>query len=306
MKALKLSSIALCVFALVSSCTKDSLETSTASSSSLQSVLGANGKGTAEPQSGGSQQNARKTTATVAYTVAPALASLTDNVTISGTITLAAPADQFVYGVDVTKKDADGNWVAFPVTGMSGNVNLANGQTTSSENFTYSFLASTWGPGEYRIRIHVGGQDVDNMFSDEKTLIIKDCEALNATGRLVTAEPLGNNNYRFTVTYTVKSCPAMGAAKLQGGLTAFSSIVNSYDGSEQKGVERKETNNSNFIYYWLFNITENYSNTFTMVFEKEIKEDGLQNITGAWSVSAKDPSTGSEVRVDIPAVTFTK
>jgi hypothetical protein len=320
MKTFKLSIIALCLFGTFTSCTKDSLQTSTASTASIESVSGNSGRGgteiqPAEPGSsqGGGQQNGtlggngnNKTTATVDFTVSPATASLNETVTINGTITLADPADQFVYEVEISTKYANGTWTAFESTGYTGNVNLDAPQTISSKTFNFSFLGSVLGAGEYRLRIHVGGQDVENMFSDVKTLTIKNCQALKAEGKLMDANSLGNNMYRFTVTYTVTSCPEMGAAKLQGGLTAFSSVVNSYDGSEQKGFERKETNNSNFIYYWMFNISGNYSNTFTMVFEKEIKEEGLQNITGAWSVSAKDPSTGDEVRVDIPPVTFTK
>jgi hypothetical protein len=314
MKALKLSTLAAFLLVL-SACTKD-VDTLSTSSTSLSASTSA----PSEEQTIGANKVAGQTVQLQTLSVSPAINySITPNevveggsTTLTGEITFQQEVKQFNYSIQYAAMQTNGEWGTWIDTDLGDQIKIGKDEP-GSKSFPISVPIDTdelgLTPGVYGWKIHIAGGDLKNeqMFSEIKTLkVIKACDPLAVVASLGTPENLGGNKYRFTVTYTVTSCPAVGSAKLQGGLTAFSTMVNSYDGQDQKGVERKETNNSNFIYYWNFNVTAGYQNTFTMVFEKEIKEAGPQEITGTWSVSYKNPTTGLEEKALAQPVVFTK
>lgn len=303
MKALQLNAIALCLFGIFSSCTKDTLQSSTTSSaSSLDGVLGTNGRGQNDVQPTGND----KTDVSLVVIYDPAIGIKGQDVTVTGTFaeTSAVPdcgqlqLEQLVNGVYVA--------VESPVD-----------VSQTNHEVTYTFTPTVVGEAAYSFRVHYvasggpGGQCNFNQKMSEgfPLTVIDACLPLDLEVADVKGIPQGSTNwYDFEVTYRVKSCPAYTGAKLQGGLTA----VTNFDESDLSstdlladGSERKNTQNDNHIIYWFFDITSNYNNTFTVKFTKELKGDGPYQITGGWSVSAKDAS-GNEVRDEVEPVLFTK
>ena len=82
----------------------------------------------------------------------------------------------------------------------------------------------TWG-----FRVHYiasGGQggpcNYSNDFKEINLTVEAACGPLSLSGLLTGSTDLGNNEYEFTVVYTVEACDEVYTdTKLQGGLTAF-------------------------------------------------------------------------------------
>lgn len=242
MKALRLSSIALCVFALISSCTKDSLETSTASSSSLQSVLGNNKNGTAEPSSGGSQQgggqdgqqnggqsNQPQDLTSITITLNPNPVNQGSNYTVTGNV---------VFPIEVTtgkvvleravKLDNNGDWVFTSVEEATDWVMFKEEEITAPEtsHTIVKTATATEVPGLYGFRVHFipsGGTGVKQGKSTEVNLEVKRVCIVNAftvTPEKTEAVNNGDGTYTFTIAFTLASPVDVNGIKFQGGATS--------------------------------------------------------------------------------------
>lgn len=235
MKALKLSSIALCVFALISSCTKDSLETSTASSSSLQSVLGANGKGTAEPQSGGSQQgggqsNQPQDLTSITITLNPNPVNQGSNYTVTGNVVFPVAVTTGRVVIErAVDEDADGKVIGYTsVANADDWVEFDSKEiTASTTNYTITkTTTATEAPGFYGFRLHFipsGGAGVKSGKSTEVNLEVKRVCIVNAftvTPEETEAVDNGDGTYTFTIAFTLASPEDVNGIKFQGGATS--------------------------------------------------------------------------------------
>jgi hypothetical protein len=305
MKALKLSGFALCLLGMFSSCTKDTLETSTSTSSkSLESVLGAGGRGGAETQPSTPGGGNDKVTPSLTITYDPAIGIKDQPVKVTGSFdgTTAIPQ----CGKLQLEQLVNNSWVS---VGTQVDV------TATVNTIEHTFTPTVVGDDVYSFRVHyvASGQgcDFNQVMSDAYALdVINPCLPLNLVVADVKGNQQGSSNwYDFEVTYRVTSCPSYTGAKLQGGLTA----VTGFDETDLTstdvtavGTERKNTHNNNHIIQWNFEIGADYDHTFTVKFTKELKTAGTHQITGDWSVEATNPRTGEIVRVGTPSAEFTK
>ncbi|HEY1114496.1 MAG TPA: hypothetical protein VGE66_13085 [Chitinophagaceae bacterium] len=311
MKTLQLSAIALCLFGAFSSCTKDTLSSQDSLSSATRGG-GQNetpGQGGTPPGQGDNPSSDNQgggngrvdPSLTVIYD--PAVGIKGEPVTVTGTFDettgVAVP--------DCGKLQLQ-MLVGTEYVGVGAPVNV----TTSNHEVTYTFTPTVVGDEAYSFKVHYVAAGCDgfneNMSGEFPLKVVEPCLPLALKGELTKHTPLGNNKYEFEVTYTVTSCPAMGAAKLQGGLTAVTGFTDAgmwTNDTEAEGEERKHTQNDNHIIMWNFQIGEQYERIFKVTFTKELKGTAPYELTGQWSVSAKDPITGIEIKPTAAPITFT-
>ena len=304
MKTLKLGSLAAIVacLTLFAACTKDISSTPSDSTTSQNAQLSNKGKGGNEVDASTSKQNQpEKISATALFDLSfsPAVAMQGQDVNLVAKVDFSEEVNQLQC---IIQNSTDGvNWVEYRAIGIKSS------EAITTYTFDTTFKAETVGVTYWRV--HLAGKDVaPHQNSDVVRFEVKACEAL----KLVAQEPVGvpsakgGNWYDFTVTYKITSCKPLQNAKLQGGLTAFSTEPTSVDANGIAGNIRKKTNNENYIVNWNLDINEGYENTFTIKFSKELNGDGPHQITGSWSVEGIDPKTGETIRVEVPEVYFSK
>mgnify|MGYP003578417772 CR=1 FL=1 len=305
MKTLKLGSLAAIVacLTLFTACTKDISSTPSDSSTSQNAQLSNKGKGGNEVDASSNRQSEpTQIAATAAFDLSfnPAVAMQGQDVNLVAKVNFSDPVKQLQCIIEYSTDGS--NWVNYRTIGIK------EVESISTYTFDTTFNAETIGVTYWRV--HLAGKDVapqqiSNVLRFE---VKKACNEL----KLIAQEPVGvpsikgGNWYDFTVTYKVSSCKALQNAKLQGGLTAFSTAPEALDANDVAGTIRKMTNNENYIINWSLNVTEGYENTFTIKFSKELKGEGSYQITGGWSVEGIDAKTGETIRVDVPEVYFSK
>ena len=184
---------------------------------------------------------------------------------------------------------------------FAGDFNV-NGSTISVP-VTLSEIG-TWG-----FRVHYiasGGQggpcNYSNDFKELDLVVEAACGPLSLSGLLTGSTALGNNEYEFTVTYTVEACDEVYTdTKLQGGLTAFvgTPSINPPTGSS---VTTNQLNQNYVIAVRNNEVTG--KTTYTVTFTKTVTgAPGTNELTGTWSFSAKD-ANGNDVRVECDRIYF--
>lgn len=147
--------------------------------------------------------------------------------------------------------------------------------------FTAQITKNVAGKYEYRSHyIPKGGSG----FSEAKAyntveFINSECSE-SLTAKVTNATPLGNNNYTIEVTFTLNTCETYSNVKVQGGLTAHVSNINT------DATLSHEVGQGNQIRYWEEASLAAGTHTYTVTFNKEMK--GSDFVTGDWSAKSGD------------------
>ena len=269
MKTFMLSSIALFLLCIYSSCTK--------SSNSLESQA---------------VKQVNEKPNTVNADVDPALTVLFDPATgiqnqpvkVIGTFSAAPIPD---CGKLHLFQKVDGQWVKVADTTLSSTVHEVD----------YEFTPTVSGNDVYEFRVQyiaAGCPGFKETFSDSYFLdVISACNGLTLEGT-ASAKKLEEGLYEFTVNYTVNTCTIeYDHLKTQGGLTAFTNQVE----VATAGYEAWETGNSthpNTVIKWEeTGLLQGGSKTYSVTFQKAWSGSGPVQLTGQWSVKAS--LNGTEV-----------
>jgi len=147
--------------------------------------------------------------------------------------------------------------------------------------------------GIYGFRAHYipagSGQKQAQLTND--LIVIENCVNLNLAPTVSSVLPVTNANGTITATITVNyrltACENLTKIKLQGGLTAGSTVMNTFP----LGVEKNNRNNT-VITWDNISINAGQSLDYTVTFTKTFPGPGTYNITGDWSAKNKDVTAG--------------
>jgi hypothetical protein len=292
MKTLKLSSIAFAFLCLISSCTKDSSQLSSSTSSSNdQTSLSARetilGKGGKDDQSNQGTQGKDKVVPEMAITFSSDPATKNEDVTVTGKFTDGQGV--LACGKLQLKMSTDGiTWQ---------DVNQADLSETVQE-VSYTFKPSLVGEDVYQFQLHyvsTGGPKCDGYdggFSGIAYLDVVDpCEGFTLKGYFLNDySPVPNTDlYEFTVVYEVNTCGLeFDKLKIQGGLTNATEITyHDGPGTYDTWVPGGSKNN---IQRWIEASSSGANlpteiRTYTVKFTKAYSGSGPIELTGEWSVS---------------------
>jgi hypothetical protein len=298
MKTLKLSSIAFVFLCLISSCTKDSSQLSSSTSSSNdQTALSARetilGKGGKDDQSNQGTQGKDKVVPEMTITFNPDPAKQGQEVTVTGTFIQDGTTPDC--GKLQLMMSTDGeNW-----TSISQEKEIS----ASVQEVTGTFTPSLSGEDVYQFKLHYVSSgsdcnDYDQGWSEIFYLDVEACEGLTLTRELTGVSDAGGGLYQFTVVYTITTCGVeFDKLKLQGGLTNATSIV-SADPDEKDPEDALDNvaydnwipgGSKNWIQRWVETSTGGLLPTserkYTVVFTKVYSGSGPIELTGEWSVS---------------------
>ena len=291
MKTLKLSSIAFAFLCLVSSCTKDSSQLSSASSdqnqlSAREAILSQSSRtgGQVTPQSN------NKTVPEMTISFNPDPANLNQEVTVTGSFVQGGSTPDC--GKLQLMMSTDGiTWV---------NISQEKEISASVQEVTGTFTPTLSGEDVYQFKLHYisSGQnckDYDQGWSPIFYLDVKACEGLTLKGELTNVAPASGGLYQFTVVYTVTTCgKEFDKLKLQGGLTNATAIVAATPQDDAvNGIDYENWvpgGSINWIQRWIETSTTGGNlptdvRTYTIVFTKAYSGSGPVELTGDWSVS---------------------
>ncbi|MBC5994648.1 hypothetical protein [Pontibacter cellulosilyticus] len=274
--------LALCIF---SSCSKDTDEINP----SLDNTISADAK----------PQNPGPTQATLSISFNPNPVYVNENAVVTATI---AP------------KPGEGElWLQKGVDDMGNHttaalavdwVTVAKTDVSTSDNASYNFISTTAGMYGFRAKyVPKGGSGVLAKDVTSDIQVIRNCTGITLNGAIISSSNVGKM-YTFTVAYTVDSCMDLYGAKLQGGLTSFTSNVSTNQDSGNN-ASMKMLGNSNYIITWLVgDITNGFQNKYYVTFSKELKDAGEHNILDTWSIEGQDVNT-NPVKVEFAPINFT-
>jgi len=276
MKVLLKGSIALLFSAIFFSCTKDAAFTEDASKAQAANVPDIT------------------PVLNIAFNPDPAIANQPVTVTGSFNTTTGIPAP--TCGKFQLQQMINGAWEQV----AQGDV------TTAVQQISYSFVPTLVGNDVYEFRLHYikggcagfKGEISESFYLD----VIQPCLGLTLEGS-ATGVPSSNapGIYDFTITYVVKACNVdYDALKLQGGLTAASTLVEATNGFSW---EVGNGPNPNSVLKWLESSQlPGGSKTYTATFRKAYSGTGSTTITGNWSVKASKNGVETAVAEFAPIV----
>ena len=176
---------------------------------------------------------------------------------------------------------------------IAGNLEAVGSQTTVTttvKEVTWSFIPTVVGDDVYEFKVNyikAGCADYKTEASSSFFLdVVEPCNGLTLEGSATGAPCLdATGMYNFQITYVVKACNIeYDYLKLQGGLTAASTLVNATAGY---AWEVGNGNNPNSIIKWIETATlPGGTKTYTATFRKAYAGSGPMTITGNWSVKA--------------------
>lgn len=256
MKTLQLSTIVLLLSCAFFSCTKD---------------FPASTEPGSVPLGNGEQAIAD----VIDFTVDPNPAYLSSTIKVSGTLQFNKPVNKFNYSVQISTTEdgtnADGSikWIDFQdindivdpdIEESSEHIDLGstgegrNRRLVTATTFPFEFEvpASEIGLGKTGWRIHVNGGDAENVWIGDETLeIVESCVETFTIGHDVDARNIGDGNYEFTITYTLKSPDDVENIHFQGGATSggqFQHVL--VEGSLKGGLQVRHDNKQNTVLFY--------------------------------------------------------
>jgi hypothetical protein len=304
MKALKLSTLAACIFLFVSSCTKTSdtlSSSSTSTTSSQNAVFGAKAGGQGSEQQGGNQvqSNQPKDLTSITINLNPNPVNQNSNYTVTGMVVFPEAVET---GKVVIERAVDANdnytsvenaddWVQFYVENITSSV--------TSYTITKTALA-TEDPGFYGFRLHFipsGGAGVKSGKSTEVNLEVKRaCVSTFTIKGNATAVPVGDGNYEFTITYELTSPVDVTGIKFQGGATSGGQFAHNVTSFGDFVVVN--ANLQNTVLKWTGDLTACQPKTLTFKYVRKFScpaTDAL--VTGEWTAKQGETLLADPVHV---------
>jgi hypothetical protein len=271
MKALKLSSIALLLFSIFSSCTKDTCSLDDPSLLSSRSG-GPSGIGNTD------------VTPLLKVVFNPDPAVLNQTVTVTGTFTSAPMPD---CGKLQLFQQINGDWVKVADADLSASVH----------EVSYDFVPAIAGDDVYEFRVHYipsgGCTGFSQTFSDSYYLDVENqCVSAFTIIPSISAVNLNNGLYEFNISYTLISPVDVNDIKFQGGATAGGNV--GHQVTDFGNTVVVNANNNNTVLKWEGNLTACTPQVVSFKFTRNFScpaTDAL--ITGAWSASAGGAVLGS-------------
>jgi hypothetical protein len=148
--------------------------------------------------------------------------------------------------------------------------------TQGQAQYNHNFTSNVEGTVKFRAHyIAQGTVNFSNTFAyGNVTFVNSECTE-GMVAEVTKAQHLAGDNYRITVSFTLKTCADYTNVHIQGGLTAHVTNI------ETEGQIRKETGNGNHIIQWDEVSLAAGSKTYSVTFDKEMTGSGI--VTGNWS-----------------------
>lgn len=278
MKALKLSGLAFLVLGMLTSCVKETSQTSDSNQ------LAARG---GQPNTNPGNNTAVNPTMTVTYNPNPGVQGQT--VTVTGSLTPAAGETAPTCGkLQLMQYDnATSTWIA-----VGSQVTV----TATVQSVSYDFVPTVVGTDVYQFKLHyipAGCTGYGENKSDAFPLsVVPACIGLSLTGSVTSAVNNNDGTYTFQVTYTVGTCTLQfDKLKIQGGLTNFSTFISAVGGlSNTNGTMWVPGSSINNVIKWEENTPgtalPDGDRNYVITFKKAWNGSDPITLTGGWSVSA--------------------
>jgi hypothetical protein len=304
MKALRLSSIALCVIALLSSCTKDSLQTSTVSSSSEEIVAASSARGVNELQALGDNDNKPKDLTSITIALNPNPVNQGSSYTVTGNVVfpIAVTTGRVVIERAVDE-DADGNVIGYTSVENADDwvaVKTENIAAATSNYTITNTATATEQPGLYGFRLHftpAGGAGVKEDKSTEVNLEVKKACIVNTftvTPEETTAIKNADGTYTFTVTFTLASPEDVNDIKFQGGAT--SGGQSKHQMVSYGNTVEVHDNNQNTVLKWEGDLKACTPQKVTFSYKKKFSCPATDAVvTGEWTAKVGEVLYGQPV-----------
>jgi hypothetical protein len=304
MKALKLSTLAACLFLFVSSCTKtvDTLSSSSTSTTSSQNaVMGAKAGGQGGEQQGGATTtgNEEKTPVLTPSRI-PAQASAGTPFTVSYTATDPGTGEEIECGVVTIFQWINNDWK--PVaSGPAPTVSFTI-QNPTAGDCAYKFRAGFNSGGAGDAAPCRGGMYSGVGVGTQHDYCVNVAAACNIqdfgiTG-VATAVPVAGEEgmYEFTITFTLKTPEAIENIHFQGGATAGGQFE--HELTDKGDMTVLHDNKQNTVLYWEGSLTDCGTESLTFKYKRRFSCPATDAVvTGDWTATVGGTQIGVPVWV---------